>query len=505
MNFVSYNQGGLDYLYEKTIAFFTATALSLGAAMPGVTAETEALHMEYFSVHEEYVSPDQTEEEHMISGSTTGNDGKIRNGGMTLYDAATGEEMFHIDSGSDVGRGVMANVGYSDGYFDIWGSGTYTSYGETDVRGASYFPASTNQRIFWDGDMYDELLDGYSSKNCPIIIKGTGMQEAYFSNAVTNNDTKNNPCLIADLFGDWREEFIARSRNNESLIVYTTKILTENKLYTLMHDRAYRMQVACQNAGYNQPPHIGYYVDNENSEYDMRSKQPNIFTVQTEVSPLPTNTPKPTAEPTSAPSPTPTPTAVAPTQEPIELPNGQTIFAAPREGDVYKADENGTADIIVSGTSPTPTPQPDVIIENYDEASYKIVSKKTISHVKLILLDDVWTDEFTGAKIYDVSTNAENEAIVDTSDCGFENYDMILWDSLENMKPLCELVPFYKGRALMTNLSIRITNNATHRPVYNRSLSAKGVFNMNIPLPRGNYSIRVKIIDSSYSCNFKVE
>ena len=185
----------------------------------------------------------------MISGSTTGNDGKIRDGGMTLYKAENGEELFHVDSGRDTGRGMMANVGYGDGYFELWGSGNYVSYGGEDVSGGSYSPASTNQRIFWDGDTYDELLDGTgaSDSGSRIAINDSKGRIATFSDVLTNNGTKNNPCLIADLFGDWREEFVARSSDNSSLFVYTTTIPTEHRLYTLMHDRTYRMQAAWQN------------------------------------------------------------------------------------------------------------------------------------------------------------------------------------------------------------------------------------------------------------------
>lgn len=46
-----------------------------------------------------------------------------------------------------------------------------------------------------------------------------------------------------------------------------------------MHDRAYRMQVASQNVGYNQPPHISYYVSDDNNEYDMRKTAGYIKTV----------------------------------------------------------------------------------------------------------------------------------------------------------------------------------------------------------------------------------
>lgn len=276
--------------------------------------------LEYFSVHEEYVKENDTEDQHRISGSTTGNNGKVKNGGMTLYDAATGAELFHVDSGRDTGRGMMANVGYSDGYFEFWGAGNYASYGSYSIERKYYSPASTNKRIFWNGDLYDELLDGTGSNDLGsyIAIADDRKRIATLENVLTNNGTKNDPCLIADLFGDWREEIVARSTDNSSLLVYTTVIPTENKLYTLMHDRTYRMQAAAQNAGYNQPSHIGYYVDEENSVSDRRKYAAYIKTVHNGTEKLRTgNTPDTapnviiTAKPTISTTPTtqqPTPT-----------------------------------------------------------------------------------------------------------------------------------------------------------------------------------------------------
>ncbi|MCD8181462.1 MAG: leucine-rich repeat protein [Firmicutes bacterium] len=220
-------------------------------------ADYDPVHegMEYFSVHE---------------GSPYG---------MTLYDASTGEEIFHVDGTGDTGAGMMANVGYADGYYEIWGAGAYYSTGGDNIKEGDYTPASYRFRIFWDGDTYDELLDGTGSGDSNIKIDGKDGRVFTIENAVTNNDTKNNPCLTADLFGDWREEIVARGTDNASLVVYTTTKTTEHKLYTLMHDRAYRMQVASQNAGYNQPPHISYYIDEDNSEYDCRKYAAYVTTV----------------------------------------------------------------------------------------------------------------------------------------------------------------------------------------------------------------------------------
>ena len=216
--------------------------------------------------------------------------------GMTLYDAATGEDLFHQDAGGDTGRGVMANVGYTDGYFELWGAGNYYSDGEKNIKTGDYSPASTNFRIFWNGDLYDELLDGTGKQDSYVKIDGKDGRIATLQNVSTINSTKNNVALVADLFGDWREEIVARGFDNESLIVYTTTIPTNHKLYTLMHDSAYRMQVASQNSGYNQPAHISYYVSEDNDQYDMRKYVSYIKTVhngETEIrtSNLPSDSP----------------------------------------------------------------------------------------------------------------------------------------------------------------------------------------------------------------------
>jgi rhamnogalacturonan endolyase len=75
-----------------------------------------------------------------------------------------------------------------------------------------------------------------------------------------NNGSKATPCLSADILGDWREEVIFRTTDNKELRIYTTPIPTSHRLPTLMSDPQYRLSVAWQNVGYNQPPHPGFYL-----------------------------------------------------------------------------------------------------------------------------------------------------------------------------------------------------------------------------------------------------
>ena len=211
--------------------------------------------------------------------------------GMTVYDAATGKELFHSDGERDTGRGMMAHVGYSDGYYEIWATyshnafepedyvGRYASYGVSGFQETEYWPESQNFRIFWDGDLYDELLDGDGTEESPVQITGKDGLEAGFPHTRTINGTKQNVCLTADLFGDWREEFVVPSSDGNTLFIYTTTIPTSERLFTLMHDRTYRMQIASQNVGYNQPPHLGYYVSRDYDAYDKRAAACYIKTV----------------------------------------------------------------------------------------------------------------------------------------------------------------------------------------------------------------------------------
>ena len=116
---------------------------------------------------------------------------------------------------------------------------------------------SMNFRIYWDGDVQDELLDG------TIISKYGGSSLGVGRSAITgqsNNSTKSTPCLSADIFGDWREELILRSKSDDALLIYSTATTTDYRVPTLMHDHVYRMGVAWQNVAYNQPSHLGYYL-----------------------------------------------------------------------------------------------------------------------------------------------------------------------------------------------------------------------------------------------------
>jgi rhamnogalacturonan endolyase len=183
---------------------------------------------------------------HEIENGTTGP-------GVTLFSAADGKVLFTASPNEDVGRGVADNIDPTLKGAQCWWSGSKYLF---DMKGNKLgdAPTSANFLIYWDGDSSRELLNSnYIDKyNKGRLFTATG--------AVSNNGTKSTPALSADILGDWREELILRSEDNKELRIYSTTIPTEIRQYTLMHDPQYRLSVAWQNVGYNQPPHTSFYM-----------------------------------------------------------------------------------------------------------------------------------------------------------------------------------------------------------------------------------------------------
>ena len=112
---------------------------------------------------------------------------------------------------------------------------------------------SMNFRIYWDGDLLEECFN-----NTEVTKPGVGTI-ATFLGAYSNNGTKATPCYQGDIFGDWREEVIERTADN-NIRIYTTDVPTKWRNYSLWYDHQYRNGMVWQPCGYNQPPHVSYFL-----------------------------------------------------------------------------------------------------------------------------------------------------------------------------------------------------------------------------------------------------
>lgn len=186
--------------------------------------------------------------------------------GYELRDLKTGKVLWGKKTGTDNGRGLAADIDAKHKGFECWSSAP----GVFDCKGKqiSSNKPSVNFRVYWDGDLQDELLDG--NKIDKWNGNGTSRMITLKGNAC--NGSKNTPCLSADILGDWREEVILHE--GENIYIYTTTIETKYRLFTLMHDAVYRCGIAWQNTAYNQPPHLGFYI----GDGVDKIKQPDIYT-----------------------------------------------------------------------------------------------------------------------------------------------------------------------------------------------------------------------------------
>ncbi|WP_281254500.1 rhamnogalacturonan lyase [Paenibacillus rigui] len=202
--------------------------------------------------------------------------------GAAEWDAATGKVIWGVFTGKDTGRGMSADIDPRYKGEEQWASGGVGLYTVKGEKLGSTTPSSVNFGIWWDGDLLRELLDhnydaaitaGPGKIDKWDYINGTTVNLLTASGTLSNNTTKGNPSLQADILGDWREEAIWRTADSSALRIYTTTDVTEHRFPTLMHDPVYRLDVAWQNVAYNQPPHTSYYLGEGMTE----PPAPNIY------------------------------------------------------------------------------------------------------------------------------------------------------------------------------------------------------------------------------------
>ncbi|MBI5256280.1 MAG: rhamnogalacturonan lyase [Burkholderiales bacterium] len=181
--------------------------------------------------------------------------------GIELHDAATGQVLWsQSGQGQDVGRGVCMDIDPAHPGQECWASVGPLVNAQGQVVGSAK-PRAVNFGLWWDGDLLRETLDGVRiAKWQPDSGALQTLLDGRPWGAASNNGTKATPVFSADLFGDWREEVVWRSADSQALLIATTPHPTPHRLVTLMHDLQYRVQVAAQNAGYNQPPQTSFHL-----------------------------------------------------------------------------------------------------------------------------------------------------------------------------------------------------------------------------------------------------
>lgn len=178
-----------------------------------------------------------------------------------VYDAATGETIHtrFAEGVVDVGRGMVADFDPSYPGCEYWAfDGMHRI--DTGERYTEKRPWP-NFRIWWDGDVLAESLnDGKVEKWRPeresldrLFSVGSSDQ-----GVAGTTSWRGAPQFYGDILGDWREEIVSTNHEYSELIIVTTDIPSDVRLYTLAHNPAYRLSMAVK--GYMQSHYPDYYL-----------------------------------------------------------------------------------------------------------------------------------------------------------------------------------------------------------------------------------------------------
>ncbi|MCL6591732.1 MAG: discoidin domain-containing protein [Firmicutes bacterium] len=180
--------------------------------------------------------------------------------GVSMRDANTGAAIWGTYKSSDNGRCMIGDVNTNYNGIENW-SMALRQGDEAGTQISASMPG-TNANIKWAADMTTQIVNG-SGTSTPVISSwsnnNTSSTVLTCSGTYTNNGTKGNPCLVADIFGDYREELLLRNTSSTAIRIYTNTAVSTRKMFTLMNDRQYRTDVARQNVSYNQPAYTSFY------------------------------------------------------------------------------------------------------------------------------------------------------------------------------------------------------------------------------------------------------
>ncbi|MCE5185230.1 MAG: hypothetical protein LLF76_03795 [Planctomycetaceae bacterium] len=191
--------------------------------------------------------------------------------GMAYYDAATGAmiqkyyESWRTEPW-DVGRGDAGDYDPDHLGIEFYSTmnGMYDCTG-TLIYNEHPFPSVG---IWWDGDLRREFFTASDGNgNNPVINKWNHLTKnsdrlftIYSDNgsySVISPDA-GRPPFVGDIYGDWREEVVLEERDHSKLRVYSTTIPTTTRLYNLMQNPYYRVDVT--HKGYIVTTYTDYYL-----------------------------------------------------------------------------------------------------------------------------------------------------------------------------------------------------------------------------------------------------
>ena len=181
-----------------------------------------------------------------------------RHDGVTLTDAATGKLLFEIPSGTDVPRCLAADMDWRSPGMELWGASCLGVYNPQGQQLPRFKRLGYAMLVWWTGDLQRSHLGGDLVEGYDIYARKNYFQDR-LEGGVPINGSKCDPCFEGDILGDWREEVLLRTADNAHLRLYVSTKPTDYRFHSFCEDPVYRISMATENVGYNQPTQTGFY------------------------------------------------------------------------------------------------------------------------------------------------------------------------------------------------------------------------------------------------------
>ena len=202
--------------------------------------------------------------------------------GVAMHDAKTGEVIWGIDINGDSGRGYVGSIVPNIRGVQCWAgqiNEDFINYDGT-VLCPGKSPSRLNGNMYWAPIWWDDVTRSLTNEHTGSI--GAQIVRWNYPNcanvSVTEltrvGTTTRSIIYIGDLFGDWREEIVTFTANE--VRIYTTTIPAKKRLYALMHNPLYRLNVGQWGQRNPAPSYPDYYLGAMMDEPPM----PNIYVVK---------------------------------------------------------------------------------------------------------------------------------------------------------------------------------------------------------------------------------
>ena len=209
--------------------------------------------------------------------------------GQLIYDSSTGTAIkkYYLSGVGDVGRGECMDVDSTHLGYEFWSTmaNFYDAKGNVLYEGSTPFP---NEGVWWDGDLAREELTSSDGNGFNADIRkydmtthdfGTRLIEfAKMTGWQVKSEWGRRPAFFGDIAGDWREEVVLEKQGSMSVTLkdinendsigsiatcpgvvgFSTDYPTNNRIYCLMQNPAYRMQATTR--GYYQSAFPDFYL-----------------------------------------------------------------------------------------------------------------------------------------------------------------------------------------------------------------------------------------------------